>query len=100
MVKKMKDEIIQNLRNVYDPEMTTVNVYDLGLIYDIDIQGDEVEIVHTLTSAWCPFSDQIISDIRNAGYVEGINLVNITTTFDPPFTLDSVPAETRALWGW
>ena len=96
-----KDQIIANLKEVYDPEIS-INIYDLGLIYDIKIDEDklEVEITHTLTSAFCPFADQITNDIRNAGYVENVHVVQIVTTFEPPFTVDSVPEETRAVMGW
>ena len=94
-----KDHIIANLREVYDPEIS-VNVYDLGLIYDIEICGDSVNITHTLTSAFCPFADEIVSNIKQAGMVEGILTVNVITTFEPLFTMDSVPLNTRALLGW
>ena len=94
-----KDHIIANLREVYDPEIS-VNVYDLGLIYDIEICGDSVNITHTLTSAFCPFADEIVSNIRQAGMVGGILTVNVITTFEPLFTMDSVPLNTRALLGW
>ena len=59
-----------------------------------------VEITHTLTSAFCGFADIIAEDIRQAGYVEGIEDVKIVTTFDPPFTMDSVSEETRMIMGW
>ena len=94
-----KDHIIANLREVFDPEIS-VNVYDLGLIYDIEICGDSVNITHTLTSAFCPFADEIVGNIRNAGMVDNVNVVNVITTFDPPFTMDNVPEETRLSMGW
>jgi metal-sulfur cluster biosynthetic enzyme len=97
-----KDHIIANLREVYDPEMEGINVYDLGLIYDIKINADDqwVEITHTLTSAFCPFADEIVGNIRQAGMVDNVNVVNVITTFDPPFTMESVPEETRLSMGW
>ena len=97
----IKDEIIKQLQEVYDPEIS-INVYDLGLIYDIQINEEErsVEITHTLTSAFCGFADVIAEDIRKAGYVDGVDNVTIVTTFDPPFTLDMVPEETRLAMGW
>ena len=97
-----KEQIISQLKEVYDPEMDSVNVYDLGLIYDIKIdeQNCWVEITHTLTSAFCPFADEIVANIRQAGMVDGVHVVNIITTFDPPFTMDSVPEATKALMGW
>ena len=96
-----KEKIIENLKQVYDPEIS-VNVYDLGLIYDIETCTAEysVDITHTLTSAFCPFADEIVSNIREAGQIEGVRIVNVITTFDPPFTLDMVPEETRMLMGW
>ena len=97
MITISKDHIIGNLKKVYDPEMLSLNIYDLGLIYDIKIDEDKVEITHTLTSAFCPFADDIVISIQNAGYVEGVRVV---TTFDPPFTMDSVSDETKMIMGW
>ena len=59
-----------------------------------------MEITHTLTSAFCPFADEIVNNIKNAGYVENIETVSIITTFDPPFDLSMVPEETRMIMGW
>ena len=100
-MKTIRDEIIEKLQEVFDPEIS-INVYDLGLIYDIQINEEErsVEITHTLTSAFCGFADVIAEDIRKAGYVDGIDIVSIVTTFDPPFSLDMVPEETKLAMGW
>ena len=97
-----RQPIIENLKNVYDPEIPSASLYDLGLIYDIAIneREHEVTITHTLTSAFCPFADQIVADIREAGYVENVRSVQIVTTFDPPFSMDMVPEETRMMLGW
>ena len=97
-----RQPIIENLKNVYDPEIPSASLYDLGLIYDIAINEREHEgtITHTLTSAFCPFADQIVADIREAGYVENVRSVQIVTTFDPPFSMDMVPEETRMMLGW
>ena len=93
------DHIIRNLREVYDPEIS-INVYDLGLIYNIETTEDSVDITHTLTSAFCPFADEIVSSIRGAGMVDNVSVVNVITTFDPPFTMDSVSEETKMMMGW
>ena len=97
-----RQPIIENLKNVYDPELPSASLYDLGLIYDIAIneREHEVTITHTLTSAFCPFADQIVADIRQAGYVDEVRSVQIVTTFDPPFSMDMVPEETRMMLGW
>jgi metal-sulfur cluster biosynthetic enzyme len=98
-----KEEIIANLREVYDPEIS-INVYDLGLIYDISIDEKEssVNITATLTSAFCPFADQITEDMQKAGYTKDGNVlsVNVDITFDPPFTIDSVSDEAKLMMGW
>ena len=74
----------------------------MGLIYNIKIDEDEswVEITHTLTSAFCPFADDIVASIRKAGYVKGVRVVEVVTTFEPPFTMDSVSEETKMIMGW
>lgn len=58
-----KETIIENLRNVFDPEIS-LNVYDLGLIYNITIKEKHVDILMTLTSAFCPAADYIVEDIK------------------------------------
>tara|TARA_R110002020_G_scaffold18907_4_gene65296 strand:- start:1641 stop:1946 length:306 start_codon:yes stop_codon:yes gene_type:complete len=97
-----KERIIENLKEVFDPEIS-INIYDLGLIYDIEIDRKEhqVKITHTLTSAFCPFADAIVEDIYSAG-MKNTNAMHceVITTFDPPFTVDSVPEETRMAMGW
>ena len=97
----MRDKIIENLSQIYDPEIS-INIYDLGLIYDIDINEKDkvVNITHTLTSPFCGFADVIIEDIKKAGLVDGIDNVNVITTFDPPFTFDKVSDEVRMVMGW
>ena len=97
-----REAIIENLKNVYDPEIPSASLYDLGLIYDIDIEDEKhkVTITHTLTSAFCPFAAQIVADVRQAGYVEDVRWVEVELTFDPPFSMDLVPEETKLLLGW
>ena len=97
-----KQHIINNLKEVYDPEMSGVSVYELGLIYNIDTDDTEgtVELTHTLTSAFCPYADEIVHAIRKACEVENVNSVNVITSFDPPFNMEMVPEETRLMLGW
>ena len=97
-----EDTIIENLKQVYDPEIS-INIYDLGLIYNIEIDQKEreVKITHTLTSAFCPFADSIVEDIYSAGIKStGAMHCEVITTFDLPFTMESVPEETRVAMGW
>ena len=96
----IKNKIIENLKQVYDPEIS-INVYDLGLIYDIDIDSlPKVTITHTLTSAFCPEADLIVSDIRvAASQVEGVDDVRVITTFDPPFGPNMMSEEAKLALG-
>ena len=97
-----KQHIINNLKEVYDPEMSGVSVYDLGLIYKIETDEEKgtVELTHTLTSVFCPYADEIVHAIHKACEVENVESVNIITTFDPPFNMDKVPYETKLMLGW
>ena len=72
------------------------------MIYTIDTDEKEgsVELTHTLTSAWCPYADEIIHAIHKACEVENVESINIITTFDPAFSMDMVPEETKLMMGW
>ena len=106
IVDKKKNEIIAkieaNLKQVYDPEIPSVSVLDLGLIYDIEVLDDYtvVKITHTLTSAFCPMADEINQNIKEAGIVDGIKESIANITFDPPLSMDMVPEETKMMMGW
>lgn len=85
-IQKMQDEIVIMLKTVYDPEIP-VNIYDLGLIYDVDIDNENnATIEMTLTSPNCPAVDFILSDVQmKVEAVKGIKEVNIDLVFDPPW---------------
>ena len=94
------DDVKEALRQVHDPEVP-INVFDLGLIYNIEITGSHCMVEHTLTSMMCPFADQICNDIDVAVQgVEGIETVDRQLVFDPPFSLDMVPEDTKIIMGW
>jgi metal-sulfur cluster biosynthetic enzyme len=94
-------EQVQNaLRTVHDPEIDH-NVFDLGLIYNIDIDQTHVSITHTLTSVMCPFGEEICENIELAvAEIPGVTKVSRSLTFDPPFSIEMVPEETRLMMGW
>ena len=86
-IQDLQDEILVMIRTVYDPEIP-VNIFDLGLIYDIDIdeETNNVRIEMTLTSPNCPAVDFILSDVKmKVESVESINEVSIDLVFDPPW---------------
>ena len=98
-MEEINTNIITNMREVFDPEIS-INVYDLGLIYDINVtELPKVTVTHTLTSAFCQFADQIVSDIKQAAMVEGVEEVEIITTFEPPFGPDMMSEEAKMVLG-
>ena len=95
----MKDKIIEALRLVYDPEIS-VNVYDLGLIYSIEIEKTKVHVKHSLTSFMCPFADQICEDIYQAcKNVDGVTEVERELVWEPQWGPDLIPEDTKLMLG-
>ena len=92
----MKEKIITELKTVYDPEMPSIDIFNLGLIYDIDIKDKDVTITHTLTSMFCPMADEITNNIKKAvERVEGVGTVKVKLTHTPPFTKEMMSEEAR-----
>lgn len=87
----MKEKIITALSFVYDPEIP-VNVWELGLIYDIIIKSEnEVEIVMTLTAPNCPEAESLPYEVKTeVKRMTGIENVEVTITFDPPWDMDKM----------
>ena len=85
-ILEVEQNIVDTLKNIYDPEIP-VNIYDLGLIYDIDYEPDgNVEIKMTLTAPNCPMADVLLSDIKTqVAKVQGVEEVVVELTFDPPW---------------
>ena len=85
-IQDLQDEIVVMLRSVYDTEIP-INIYDLGLIYDVDIDDDNnVTVEMTLTSPNCPAIDFILSDVKmKVESVETVKEVSIDLVFDPPW---------------
>jgi len=98
---KRIDLIINNLKEVYDPEIP-VNVYDLGLIYNVDVDEDNnANIIMTLTAPGCPVVDILIDDVTQAAQsVEGVAGVNVDLTFDPPWDKSMMSEEARLELGF
>jgi FeS assembly SUF system protein len=83
----MRDRIIAALKNVYDPEMP-VNIWDLGLIYSVDVdEAGKARVVMTLTAPNCPVAGSLPAEVeRRVRAVEGVTDVQLELTFDPPWT--------------
>ncbi len=84
----VKDKIIEEIRKIYDPELP-VNIYELGLIYDIKVDGSKAEIKMTLTTPNCPVAESLPKEVKEgAMQVEGIDDVDLQLVWDPPWTKD------------
>jgi len=93
--------IIEALREVYDPEIP-VNIYDLGLVYSIDVDEDNcANIIMTLTAPGCPVADMIVQNVfENVTAIEGIEDANIELTFDPPWDKSMMSEEAKLELGF
>ncbi|MDR1097174.1 MAG: iron-sulfur cluster assembly protein [Tannerella sp.] len=93
---KTEEEIVKVLKTVYDPEIP-VNIYDLGLIYSVDIDGDKnVTIDMTFTAPNCPAADFILEDVRQkAEAVEGVKSARVNLVFEPEWNRDMMTEEAR-----
>lgn len=95
-IEETKQKIIEELKQVYDPEMGC-DVYNLGLIYDIKVGEGYCDITMTLTSAFCPAADFIISDVKGACLkVDGIKDAKVEVTFTPQWTPERLTEEGHA----
>ena len=93
---QIEDEVIKVLKSIYDPEIP-VNIWDLGLIYEVDADDDNnVKIRMTLTAPNCPIADDILREVREkVEAVEGVKFVDLKLTFDPPWDESNLTDEAR-----
>lgn len=98
---RLTDDIVSALKTVYDPEIPA-DIYELGLIYRIDIEDDRsVKIDMTLTAPGCPVAGEMPGWVENAvGAVEGVSGVEVNMTFDPPWSPDRMSEEAQVAVGW
>ncbi|HIU38709.1 MAG TPA: DUF59 domain-containing protein [Candidatus Limisoma intestinavium] len=97
----LEEKIVKMLKTVFDPEIP-VNVYDLGLIYNIDVDDNrQVKIDMTLTAPNCPAADFIIEDIRiKIESIEGVAGVDINLVFEPEWNQDMMTEEAKLELGF
>ena len=94
-IMRIEQDIVLTLKNIYDPEIP-VNIYDLGLVYEIDVEPDgTANIRMTLTAPNCPMADQLLEQVNDmVGKVKGVTSVNVILTFDPPWDKSMMSEET------
>jgi len=85
--KAVEEKIVETLKTVYDPEIP-VNIYELGLIYNVQVQPDgETNIKMTLTAPNCPAAQSLPQEVqRKTELIEGVKAANVEVVFDPPWT--------------
>ncbi|WP_029074028.1 SUF system Fe-S cluster assembly protein [Kaistia adipata] len=100
-LERLSGDIVAALKTVYDPEIPA-DIYELGLIYKIDIDDDRnVAIEMTLTAPGCPVAGEMPGWVENAvGAVPGVGRVDVTMTFDPPWSQDRMSDEARVALDW
>ena len=97
-IEETREKIIENLKEVYDPEIS-VNVYDLGLIYNVNVGKGYCDITMSLTSAFCPAADYIIEDVKGAAMKEGVSLVNVDVVWDPQWGPEMMSEDAKLILG-
>lgn len=92
----LKDRIVEALQEIYDPEIP-VNIYELGLIYDVDISGDNhVDIRMTLTTPHCPVAESMPGEVElKVNSVEGVKSVEVKLVWEPAWDMSKMSDEAR-----
>lgn len=95
------EAVVEACRTVYDPEIP-VNIYDLGLVYTVEIdEAGVVDIIMTLTAPGCPVAADMPGWVQDAvGPVEGVSDVRVSLTWDPPWGMDMMSEEARLELGF
>ena len=94
---ELEDIIVERLKTVFDPEIP-VNIYDLGLIYRIELNDDltRLDVDMTMTAPSCPMADFILEDVRQKlETIDGLTTVNVNLVFEPEWTQDMMSEEAK-----
>jgi metal-sulfur cluster biosynthetic enzyme len=95
-----KNEVIEALREVEDPELG-MDIVELGLMYDVEVDGPKVKVVHSLTSMGCPAGPMIQEGIYEAAQrVPGVQEVEVELTWDPPWTPELMSDDAKFILGF
>lgn len=100
-LERLTDDIIAALKTVYDPEIP-VDIYELGLIYKVDIDDNRKVSIHmTLTAPGCPVAGEMPGWVENAvATAPGVSDVQVEMVFDPPWTPERMSEEAQVAIGW
>ena len=97
----IESAVVNCLRSIYDPEIP-VNIYDLGLIYKVEVDdGLNVHIVMTMTAPDCPEAEYMYLEVKQmVAYIGGVKSVDVELTFDPPWSMDMIPDDIKVELGF
>ena len=95
-----KDEVVEALRHVEDPELG-MDIVELGLLYDVEVEGPKVKVIHSLTSMGCPVGPMIQEEMHAvvAALSPDVEDVEIELTWDPPWTPDRMSEDAKFILG-
>ena len=94
-----REEVYEALRQVEDPELG-MDIVELGLLYDVEVEGRRVKVTHSLTSMGCPAGPMIQEDINRVAHeVPGVEDVDIELTWDPPWTPERMSEDAKFILG-
>ncbi len=97
---QIEDKIVEVLKTIYDPEIP-VDVYELGLIYEVKVTGSDVEIDMTLTSPNCPVAESLPKEVEDkVAAIEGVTSAKVNVVFDPPWDKDMMSEEAKLELGF
>jgi len=95
-----KDDIFDALSNVIDPELG-LDFVELGLVYEVEVEGEDVHVTFTLTTPACPIGPQVTEQIEEfVSEVDGVQSVESTMTFTPPWTPDKMSEDAKFALGF
>jgi metal-sulfur cluster biosynthetic enzyme len=95
-----KEEVVEVLRGVEDPELG-MDIVDLGLMYDVEVAGSNVKVIHSLTSMGCPAGPMIQEGIHEAvAAIPGVENVEVELTWDPPWTPEKMSDDAKFILGF
>jgi metal-sulfur cluster biosynthetic enzyme len=95
-----KEDVLEALREVEDPELG-MDIVDLGLLYDVEVEGPKVKVIHSLTSIGCPAGPMIQGDIhRVTSELPGVEDVEVELTWDPPWTPERMSDDAKFILGF
>lgn len=95
-----KEEVVEALHQVEDPELG-MDIVELGLLYDVEVEGSKVKVVHSLTSMGCPAGPMIQEDIQRVmSELPGVEDVEIELTWDPPWTPELMSDDAKFILGF